>query len=206
MSLEEFIKLHKMNMKSIEIQLALQCAPLITGIKISNLFIVSNHNARYVRVLFENNGISIFVLCTTSEKTTFLLYRSRELAKYLNNKEVKELLFVLGYHNYSVKHLLAVVKDKYEKYMENGIEFPHELGLLLGYPVEDVSGFILNRGQNCLLVGYWKVYKNVIEKQKLFEQYNKAKETIVRLVLNGVSILDIIAMYSKNKLQRQQGG
>ena len=32
--------------------------------------------------------------------------------------------------------------------------FPHEIGLLLGYPVEDVLGFIRHQGKNYLYTGY----------------------------------------------------
>ena len=35
-------------------------------------------------------------------------------------------------------------------------EFPHEIGLFLGYPPEDVQGFLENR--LCKCVGCWKVY------------------------------------------------
>lgn len=42
---------------------------------------------------------------------------------------------------------------------ENG-DFPHEIGLFLGYPVKDVEGFIENKGENFLLCGCWKVYSN----------------------------------------------
>lgn len=30
-------------------------------------------------------------------------------------------------------------------------DFPHEIGLFLGYPVDDVTGFIQNKGRNYLL-------------------------------------------------------
>lgn len=40
-------------------------------------------------------------------------------------------------------------------------DFPHEMGILLGYPVEDVEGFIINNGKNELYTGYWKVYDNL---------------------------------------------
>ena len=39
--------------------------------------------------------------------------------------------------------------------------FPHEMGVLLGYPVEDVRGFMEQNGQNALYQGYWKVYAHV---------------------------------------------
>ena len=38
--------------------------------------------------------------------------------------------------------------------MEEKGAFPHEIGLLLGYPVEDVLGFIRYQGKNYLYTGY----------------------------------------------------
>ena len=38
-------------------------------------------------------------------------------------------------------------------------EFPHEIGVFLGYPLADVIGFIENRGKNFTACGYWKVYR-----------------------------------------------
>ena len=52
-------------------------------------------------------------------------------------------------------------------------EFPHEIGLLLGYPVEDVEGFICNGEENCLYVGYGKVYGELPEKMRLFYKFEK---------------------------------
>lgn len=52
-------------------------------------------------------------------------------------------------------------------------EFPHEIGLFLGYPVEDVKGFIENKASCAKCVGYWKVYGDEEKAQKLFNQYKK---------------------------------
>lgn len=202
MSYELFQLMKGMNMKNLEIQVAMQCAPLLAGIKISNLLIVHNQNARAVIEMFQDSEISFFTLCVTEKKTTFLLYRKTELSMYMGSKEVKRLLELLGYENHSIDFILACLKMKYEKYMEDSRLFPHELGLILGYPVEDVHGFIVNKGQNFLMIGYWKVYEDVLEKQKVFEQYNEAKETMILLVSRGVSILEIIDKYSKSKLQK----
>ncbi len=39
------------------------------------------------------------------------------------------------------------ISERYRAHMEGKGDFPHEIGLLLGYPPEDVIGFIENRGQ-----------------------------------------------------------
>jgi len=57
--------------------------------------------------------------------------------------------------------------------------FPHELGLLLGIPREDVAGFIENRGANSLFCGYWKVYHNPRQAMKAFARYDMAKQAVM---------------------------
>ena len=49
-----------------------------------------------------------------------------------------------------------------------GKRFPHEIGVLLGYPAEDVKGFVVNEGKNYLYSGYWKVYGDLSEAKQLF--------------------------------------
>ena len=74
-------------------------------------------------------------------------------------------------------------------------EFPHEIGLFLGYPVEDVKGFIKNRGKNCLYSGYWKVYGKMAEKAKLFERFDYVRELMVLLVYHGAELSEIIDIF-----------
>jgi hypothetical protein len=202
MSPEVFQTIKSMSMKNLEVQIAVQCAPLLTGIKISNLLIVQKENARYVEEMFQGSEIFYSILCKTNKKTTFLLYRLNELSNYLSNKEVRRLLAVLGHKNHTLSELFSSFRIQYEAYMKCGGEFPHELGLLLGYPVEDVYGFIANKGQNFLYAGYWKVYANFSEKLKMFQRYNQAKEITIQLVSSGAGILEIVDMFGKNKLQQ----
>ncbi len=56
-----------MNQDSVEFQLALQCAPLITGIKISNLLMVAAENEDLVMDLVQGSGITCF-LCYADNK------------------------------------------------------------------------------------------------------------------------------------------
>ena len=75
-------------------------------------------------------------------------------------------------------------------------EFPHEIGLLLGYPFEDVIGFIENEGRNYLYSGYWKVYKNKEEKCKLFNLYN---QTRLKYLVAKESHIDILKLIKESR-------
>ena len=64
--------------------------------------------------------------------------------------------------------------------------------LLWGYPVKDVKGFIHNEGENCLYTGYWKVYENLAEKMVLFRRFEKARDILMELLSNGITIVEVV--------------
>ncbi len=203
MSQEVFELVQGMDLKSIETQIALQCAPLISGLKVSNLLIISAEDEALVRGILRRSGISFFRLLRTGEKVTFLLFRKNPLEDYLGRQEVKAMLVTEGYVDFSLGNILGTFQRRYESYMSVGGRFPHEMGLLLGYPVEDVKGFMDNHGKNFLYSGYWKVYADVEEKRRLFQKFEDAKETVIQLLSYGVGIQDILDIYKDENEPKQ---
>jgi len=198
---EVFEIVQKMDLTQVETKMALQCAPIITGIKISNLLIVANEDENAVRTILKKTGIIHYRLLRQEGKTTFLLFRIPELAAYLQDPNVRQTLVANGYSDLSLGGILRTFQYRYETYMNQGEEFPHEMGILLGYPIEDVRGFIEYKGKNYLYAGYWKVYENVEEKKELFEAYESAKEALILLVSGGYRMRSIIQniMLSKSE-------
>lgn len=204
MSQEVFELVQGMDLKSIETQIALQCAPLISGLKMSNLLIVSAEDETLVRMILRKSGISFYRLLKSGEKVTFLLFRREWLEAYLQQKEVRAVFVAEGYQDYILGNVFRTFQERYKRYMNGGDCFPHEMGLLLGYPVEDVQGFMENEGKNFLYSGYWKVYADVQEKIKLFQKFETAKETVIQLLSYGVGIRDIIDIYNEEHELRQK--
>ena len=68
------------------------------------------------------------------------------------------------------------------------IHFPHEVGLFLGYPLEDVIGFISNKGENYYQVGPWKVYSDQETAVKKFEKFKKCTMIYKRLFSEGKTL------------------
>ena len=202
MSQEIFNIMLRMDLKDIETQLALQCAPLITGLKTSNLLIVQSENVSKVKQILKDTDISYYVLLTTERRTTLFLYKSHQLVLYLSDKRVRKMLRAMGYQEFTLERLLQTFKVRYEECRSGSNAFPHEMGLFLGYPVVDVEGFINNNGKNFLYTGYWKVYENLSERVTLFRKFELAKENLIQLVSYGVSIADIIQIFSNNELKQ----
>ena len=90
-------------------------------------------------------------------------------------------------NNQNIFLSLAYLKGRYCKESV----FPHEIGLFLGYPPEDVKGFIENKGRNFLMCAYWKEYVNEQEAKKIFDKYASCSKKFCEKLSSGASILDL---------------
>ena len=181
----------------IEEKLVVQCAPLIEGLKVSNLLILPSGEEDQLYSILLHTDLSYIQLFYTRDKTTYLVFREDLLDQYLNQMDVREFLSGRGYPA-CLDLILDIFRDRYERYMAGFGAFPHEMGLLLGYPVEDVRGFMNNDGKNFLYAGYWKVYGNVPEKKWLFQRYEGAKRKLEQMLASGISLSMIIRKEGQN--------
>lgn len=195
---EVFRIVQKMNLKNVETQLALQCAPLITGIKVSNLLMLDEELEDAVPVLLHHSKLHYFRLASINGKTAFLVFRRAPLERQLRNPDVLNLLIQMGYTDLRFGGILKHFQERYEKYARemNG-DFPHEIGLILGYAIEDVQGFIEHNGKDYLYSGYWKVYEDIAVKKYIFKQYEEAKDEVILLLHHEMDIRTIIEIYSE---------
>ena len=94
---EVFEIVQKMDKDNIRTQMALQCAPLITGLKVANLLIIPSKNEKYVGAILDGTDISYIRLAKSECKTTFFLYREERLTAWLMRAENRVLLTEAGY-------------------------------------------------------------------------------------------------------------
>lgn len=162
-----------------------QCAPVLKGVKISNLITMKPGGWRKIRAYLKKSRIICIPLYADAEKEVLFLYRYEQLERHLKNREVREFLCSCGYESFEVASVLVRLRRRYRLYAGISKEFPHELGVLLGYPVGDVQGFIDNRGENSLTSRYWKVYQNPKEAEKIFDLYDRVKEQALKEIMCG---------------------
>ena len=162
-----------------------QCAPVLKGVKISNLITMNPGGWRKIRAYLKKSRIICIPLYADAEKEVLFLYRYEQLERHLKNREVREFLRSCGYESFEVASVLVRLRRRYQLYAGISKEFPHELGVLLGYPVGDVQGFIDNRGENSLTSRYWKVYQNPKEAEKIFDLYDRVKEQALKEIMCG---------------------
>ena len=195
---EVFELVKNMDLSHVEVRLALQCAPVIMGIKIANLLCVSKEDEALVEKILNGTRIDFYCIGQQDKKTVYLLFLSPEFEIYMNEVMEQQMLSPYGYSESSVAEVLEKLRVRYMWYMKKQNKFPHELGIFLGYPIEDVEGFIKNKGENYLYAGYWKVYQDAEDKKLLFDAYESAKEGLLLLVSHGYSMRSIIVYTQDN--------
>lgn len=176
---------------SIKGNIALQCSLVLSGIKSSNLLIYSNHCEGCISEELKNTGTEHMKLYTGKNDSVSIIFNREKLEKSLLYEENREFIKQYGYEDFSVNSVIEKLAGRYTEFKEGRAEFPHEMGIVLGYPLEDVSGFIENNGKNYLYSGYWKVYKNAEEKIRLFKIYKDIKKYFVEQIENGRQIHQI---------------
>jgi hypothetical protein len=150
-----------------------------------------------VSIIYENEDMIIL-----------LIYNQELLIKVLNSCENKRYLNSLGYLLFETT-LVSVIENKVEDIIDDTIDrlkqryydykskmigFPHEVGIILGYPLQDVEGFVLNNGRNYLLCGYWKVYHDADNAMRTFENYYRIRKNAIKVLEEGKNLNDIMRL------------
>lgn len=150
-----------MEFGDVELQMALQCAPVITGVKVSNLLNIELSGYRQMVEILKESDICMYTLGATCGRVNVFIYNAAKLRAFVQRDDVQRLMSELGYADMELSDILAEFREKYQKYLKSrgrftskqpaqedmacgdgalGKEwFPHEMGLLLGYPPEDVE-------------------------------------------------------------------
>ena len=112
------------------------------------------------------------------------LYRPAELRVDLKDQLAEALLADAGYSGKSSEQCVAYLAKRFR----SGGEFPHEVGLFLSYPPQDVRGFIENHAVNYKCAGLWKVYGDEALARRLFDKFRKCTDIYCALWRAGSGI------------------
>lgn len=192
MSQETFQIICNMDIKNVETQVVLQCAPVLMNVKISNLLMLPSVWKNEIKSLFEELPLELVELYEHNGKTAFLVYRPLELSKYLNEQDTACAMQKFGYEKMELGEIVERFSIRYGEYHSGEGEYPHEIGLILGYPTEDVLGFIEHGGKDYAYSGYWKVYGNVAVAVMRFKMFDYAKESGIQMLNRGHNIKSIV--------------
>lgn len=171
---------------------AFHAAPAIAGIKPANLFscptglmpqaeeILADYEKQ-----FKDSHTRFKLLCRCRAHILILVYDTELTEKIFQKKVIQNYLARFGYEaNTGVQDFLNQIAAK----IAGGESFPHEIGIILGYPPEDIEGFKRYKGRNFKCCGYWKVYGNAERAQKMFDAYTLCREKLMQALQNGVTL------------------
>lgn len=185
--------------RTFEALLVDQCAPTLTGVKPASLFRYQGRvpgeacrMAEHWAGQLASRGLTLRILktCRATGACMLLLYRADWLRRIMGEQANRRFLERQGYPaDADLPQLLERLSDRL--CLEEA--YPHEIGLFLGYPLEDVVGFIENRGRNYTFCGYWKAYGDPAAARRRFAQYRRCTETCSRRFRQGETILELIA-------------
>ena len=77
-----------------------QCAPVLKGVKISNLITMKPGGWRKIRAYLKKSRIICIPLYADAEKEVLFLYRYEQLERHLKKREVREFLRSCGYESF----------------------------------------------------------------------------------------------------------
>lgn len=187
-----------MTREKFESTIGYHCFAVLMGLKPSNLVSFSKTQVpmfpEYVEEYSEKlsqEGLKLEIICACRKHYLLLVYRPEQLQEYLSKKEAQEILRQDGYpENASLQELLMYLKKR----LEERTEFPHEIGLFLGYPLDDVKGFQKYKGSECKMCGYWKVYGDVETARHTFAQFDRCRTFIQEQLQAGYTLTQVLQM------------
>ena len=171
------------------------CGPALAGIKPANIISIprdkypeTESDIAGLNDSLNLSGIYFEILCCCDKNALVMVYRENKLIAYLTRPEIADFLTRYGYDkNFDLNGYIETLKKR----IRGNTEFPHEIGAFLGYPIEDIEGFINHKNDGCVYTGYWKVYGNAEAKIKLFRRYDVCRNNILTRVCGGTRLVDL---------------
>ena len=164
------------------------CAPPLAGLKTGSLFTIYPspgdnvyEEVRRLNHLLRKKGLRALLCRKCGRYALIYVYRPDFLKRDLRDPKAKKILSAKGYNCEDPE--ICVVQ--LIKHLTDDGTFPHEIGLFLGYPPSDVSGFIKDPNAGVKCCGCWKVYSDKEGAERTFKKYEKCTDTYRKLFKNG---------------------
>lgn len=169
------------------------CSPVFTGIKPSALMMVKTCMLPQITTEknlaeLEEKGFEIKTMGSCSFRTRLLIFERKALSECVYTSERFCILQNFGYQKGNLDELLATLQKRFT----TTCDFPHEIGIFLGYPTEDVKGFLEHKGKDYRVCGYWKVYGNETMAVQKFASYKRCRKENLCKLYDGVPFRDIV--------------
>lgn len=167
------------------------CSPTLAGMKAGSLFPCDCpspkalcEEIRQLNRMLVPKGLCVLPLRLKDERALIYVYRPSSLSTVLQDSTAAGILADCGYEESGVGPCVCHLCSRFR----SSEDFPHEVGLFLGYPPEDVRGFIDHKACDYKCVGCWKVYGDAQAAQETFARYKKCTAAYCSQWQKGKSI------------------
>jgi len=131
--------------------------------------------------LLRESSLEGTVLVERPGSLLLFLYDRGALCRLLAEKKVVAMLRKAGYvGELDLDSLLTELGSRFG----SGV-VPHEIGIILGYPLKDVAGFMGISRRQFSCQGPWKIYGNPIESLLLAETHRQCRSRMAGRLLSG---------------------
>ncbi len=172
------------SIETVLFKLCYHAAPTISGIKPSSLVVLkgscARHFVKHERDIKRIMPLDIEILHKDEKRVSLLVFNSDTLLTHISQAENMNYLTSLGYPAYNLATVLGRLKSQFSS------GCPSEIGVFLGYPVDDVIAF-QSKCEKPLFIGYWSVYNDVQGAKQIFEQFDNARAHIGQIFRSGTS-------------------
>lgn len=144
-------------------------------------------------------GMRVQVIAWRAFGAIVLAYRPQQLGAHLGDPRIAAALARQGYpvENGLLEEQLVHLMRRFAQE-----KLPHEIGFFLGYPYEDVAGFVRHQGRNFRYSGCWKVYGDLRPAVKRFARYRRCTRRCAQLRRAGAAARDIVAGHQRFHTER----
>ncbi|MCR4992263.1 MAG: DUF3793 family protein [Lachnospiraceae bacterium] len=172
------------------------CSPTLAGLKTGSLFTVRDRrreelteDLRKLNRILTRKGLRALLFTAKCGNSLVYIYRPDLLKRDLSSFEAEKILKDKGYlATDSTERCIVQLARR----ISNDNDFPHEIGLFLGYPPTDVKCFMENSRDGVTCSGCWKAYGNKEEAEKIFALYRKCTNVYCRKIREGVRLEKLI--------------
>ena len=166
------------------------CAPTMACLKTGNMFSCPfethaqmTDELRRLNQRLGHKGLRILLLRWRNGRALLYLYRPKMLERDLRDPLAQRLLSECGYSPENMSACLTRLITR----LRTEADFPHEVGLLLGYPPADVDGF-MHRKDSFKLCGLWKVYDDVESALRQFARCRHCTKVYLDCLSRGFTL------------------
>lgn len=121
----------------------------------------------YGMEILSESTLEVMVMVERHDSILLLVYDRSVLEMLLSSKGVKTMLRKAGYQ--SERGTDVLLSEFASRFKSGGI--PHEVGIILGYPLKDVAGFMGVGRLKFTCQGPWRIYGDPSESLMLAEAY-----------------------------------